>query len=115
MNKEISPRHQIAEDIAKYIRENNLASPYGGTAYLATLNNKKYYAIGFSYPRAIDGEIAVYSPKFIQVTYQFGVRKGNPVFESKTTALKFIKEAFIEVNWEKANKVPHKPTTNGNM
>lgn len=114
MEKQKSDRHKLADRIAKYINDNNLNLPFGGTVLLSKLNNHKFYSVLFSYPRTIDGEIAIYAPNFIQVTYKFGLREDNPVFDSEKTALNFIKYGFIDIDWDKANAIPRKPKKENN-
>lgn len=67
-----NPNMDFAEEVADWIRESGLARVHGGDVSVGeSKNGKKYKSIGFSYPRALDGEIQIYGPKFILVKFDF--------------------------------------------
>jgi hypothetical protein len=91
------------------VRDSRLNRPYGGKALPAIINKLRLYKVNFRQTLDVNGEIRVYSPKFIQVAYDVKGRKGEPVFESEENAEKFFKLGVIEGKWEEAEKIPQKP------
>ncbi len=67
-------------------------APYGIIGGLS--KDKKYRSITFGVARALDAELRIYSPSFILVRWQGGVRdmphKGTEKFHTLRAALAFI-------------------------
>ena len=108
--KRPSERQFLAQQCAEFINQNNLNNPFGGEAVLSQdQNKKKYYVIPFSKPKILDGAISIYSKNFILVRFQTEFRalphQGNIKFSSKEIALEFIKNAFVDKDFDKAMKI----------
>lgn len=94
MNKK-SYRAEFAEDIARFIRANELDSPMGGevTKY------KNYYNIIFSVPAILDGIIKVYSENFVNIQtwgrWAFPRHGASVVIRNERNVLPFLKGAFV--------------------
>jgi hypothetical protein len=104
----MSARAELAQRIADFVCEHDLAQVYGGDVSSAG----RYRAIGFSRCASLDGEVRVYGPKFIQVLYQTRdhtlPREDAPVFTSEEHALEFLRLAFVEHDGESALEIPTK-------
>ena len=102
----MSARSELAERIAAAIREWKLTTPFGGDVS----PSGRYYGVLFAVPRLLDGNVRVYSDKFILVEGQGPLaRYGNRVFDSEENALAFIHAAYVELDSDKAESVPVKP------
>ncbi len=105
----VSNREEITELISDFVFCNSLATVYSGTDLH---ESKKYRYILISKPRVLDGEIRVYGPKFIYVSYQTAYRslpaKDRRIFTSADDALNFLNLAFVEFKFEEALEVPTK-------
>lgn len=101
-----SKRSELAERFADLIRKLRLTTPYGGDVG----QEGRYYSITFAKPRTVDGVVKVYSPRFIQMSYQTGFRdlppKDSRVFTSEKNAKDFLKAAFIDLDFDKALSIP---------
>jgi hypothetical protein len=108
----MSERNEVANRIAAKISEWNLCEVYGGDVKQDTERKGKPYIVGFSTRRFVDGEVSVFSPNFIHVKYETGIRelphRDNIVFGSENKALDFIRLAFVESKFEEALKVQRK-------
>lgn len=102
----MSARHDLADRFAQWVRDNGLATVWGGDVSLSS--NKRCYTIGFDRPRTLDGTISVYSPKFIQVRYEGAYGRDSHVFTSEANAMEFMRLAFVEFDMEAALDVPMK-------
>jgi hypothetical protein len=107
-----SAREQIAERIAAFIRSNSLNSPFGGDVVLSRRGKIPCYLVDFAKPRVLDGSIRVFGPKFIQIKYMTAYRalphKDGVVFDSEENAIAFIKAAFVDLDFDKAESIPRK-------
>ena len=107
-----SERNLVVDRIADWVRANNLAQIYGGEVRQEKGLRGKPYSVGFSIRRDLDGEIKVYSPKFILIKWQTAIRDLPPeesrVFESEGNALNFLDACFVNRDVEKAYAVPYK-------
>lgn len=102
-----SERAQAAQRIAAFLVENGLCQVFGGTV----ARHGRYYAVAFSLRRTLDGEVRVYSPRFIQVLMRGPaalVGSGSDVFESETTVIDFLRLAFVEHRHDEAKMVPRR-------
>lgn len=108
-DKPKSDRQLLAEEIYQFVLDNDLDQVFGSGPRQS--GDKKYYAMTLSLPRTLDGEIKVYSPKFIQVRAAGPLAQAgsNRVFESKQNVLDYLRLAFVEFNFDAAASVPTKP------
>lgn len=108
MEKPLSKRAILAQNIASLVTQLHLTSPYGGEVH----QQDKYYSIGFSKSAILDGEVRVYSEKFIQISWQTAIRdlplKDSLVFESIEHVEQFLKLAFVSYDYEQAFNIPVK-------
>lgn len=67
----------------------------------------------FSYPRYLDGLVEVYGEKFIRITTR-GPWTGNyeAVYMTEQDAVEFLRIAFVELDFTKAQDIPVKPPKN---
>lgn len=104
----MSERKDLAQRIADVINNGRLSSPYGGQVS----TQGRCYVVGFSVPVLLDGEVKVYSHKFIQVKFTTLIRdlphKSSRVYGSEGDVIQFLREAFIKRNYEKALLIPTK-------
>ena len=102
-------REEITELISDFVFCNSLATVYSGTDIH---ESKKYRYVLISKPRVLDGEIRIYGPKFIYVSYQAAYRSlpahDRRVFASVDDALKFLQLAFVDYKFDEALEVPTK-------
>lgn len=110
-DKPKSERRPVAERIAAFILDNDLANPFGGDVALKQSGKRKFYSVSFSRPAVLDGQIEVYSPKFILVQAQGRLAQAGDqrVFESEENALRYLRLAFVEFKFDEALLVPTKP------
>jgi len=109
-----SERAELAQRIASFICNSDLAQVFGGDAAKVNPAGKRpYYSVGFSKRCNLDGTVAVYGPRFIRIDWETRFhhlpRRGGLVFESETDALKFLRLAFVDLS-PAALDVPSKPT-----
>jgi hypothetical protein len=107
--RQMSDRHDCADRIAEKLREWDLCSPYGGD--VSQSDDKRYYSIGFSRPRNLDGTVQVFSTKFILIRCMGrlspgGVGEWSGVYTSESDALSFLELAFVKFDAPKARQVP---------
>ena len=104
----MSARAIAADAIADKLREYGLDEVYG----VDVAKRGRYYAITFCTARTLDGVVNYYGPKFVQVKFQcsYGIGGGSYVYTSADDALKFIKLAFVDFDFEAADAVPVKPS-----
>ena len=92
----MSKREEIVEEFVGLLHEKGLDEVYGINTGIDA--SKKYRYATFCRARTLDGQVNVYGPKFIQVTWQTANRslphKGSEVFKSVEEAKTFIKETF---------------------
>ena len=107
----MSERADLAERFAAFVRSAKLTNPFGGDVNRS--EDKKYYAVLFSYPRLLDGLARIYGPKFILLEMQGPMVHGNDrfIFDSMDNALAFMRLAFVDHNWDAALEVPTKPVS----
>jgi len=99
----MSERSEIAQRIADFIIKNNLAQIFGGEVRQS--NDKKYYSIGFSIARYVDGEVRVYGPKFILIKSVGPLSSGDKILTSEENAINYLKFQFVEANETEADKI----------
>ena len=102
-----SEREAIAIRLGAFLVKNNLCQVFGGDVH----KHGRYYSVAFSLRRTLDGEVRVYSPKFIQVLMtgpSAWVGNGSDVFESEQAAIDFLRLALVEHKHEEATAVPRK-------
>ena len=104
-----STREQAARELGAWIVENDLAQVWAsGDATLAT--DKRSYVVGFCKARTLDGTVQYFGPKFILVRWQTSYRdlpyESSRVFESVENVKKFLKLAFVDLNFDAAMSVP---------
>lgn len=94
-----SPRHSIALELADTCRFGGLSDSYGVMVTKNELNGKTFWNVTFCKAVNLDGEIRVYSPKFIMIKWQTRYKhlapKGSQVFKSADGAKLFIQKNFI--------------------
>lgn len=102
-----SARRQLAERVAAFIREQHLDSPFGGDVRY----EGRYYSVGCSIPRALDGNIRVYGRTFIQVQLQGPLVSGiySEAYGSEGDLLAFLKALLVDHDQETAFAVPVRP------
>lgn len=103
-----SPREVVAHQIATHIRELGLINPYGGEAKRHSTN--RFWEIGFSFPRYLDGTVAVFSEKYIRITWHTQYRnlpeRADRNFDNAEFACLFLTMAFKDHNAEEAMRIP---------
>jgi len=99
MQEPISPRQQVAINLADTVIFGGLTNPFGGTVTKAEANGKAFWEVSYSRPAILDGSIRVYSPNFILVSWQTSIRamvaKGSQVFKSEHAAKEFLIDKFV--------------------
>jgi hypothetical protein len=101
-----SPRRQLAQRIATFIIAHHLANPFGGEVEQSS--DRRSYGILLSIPRLLDGEVRVYSPRFILIRFEGPLGNGDWVFESEQNALDFLRLYLVEHNQEAARNISTK-------
>lgn len=107
--KDKSSRHLLADRFADLIKRSGYDYPNGGSVFLRTKDDRKYYAVAFSSGNALSGRINIYEDNFIQIEYKYGIMSGMPVFESEMAAVSFFRTGIMLKQWEAAKKIPNKP------
>src|SRR5437762_13274487 len=97
----LSPRHVIANRVAKLVREKRLSR--ATVAKLVEEEGKKFYQVDFG-----RGKVNVYGENFIQIIYEVGENKGEPVFETPERAIRFFRLAVLEGKMREASKIAQK-------
>jgi hypothetical protein len=102
MEQGISIRQQVAQNLADLCVCGDLNDVYGVSCEKMTdqKSKKTYWSVIFCKSRILDGAIRVYSPSFILITWQTGIRylpsKGKEVFKSEQAAKEFLTRTFIK-------------------
>jgi hypothetical protein len=106
---ELSYRAQLAEEIATFIREQDLCRVWGGDVHRIQ-NRRVYYEVGFSIPRILDGTVRLYGPGFIRIAFQTALadlpHEDTRIYNCVEDALAFLKAAFVDHDFEAAESVP---------
>jgi len=104
-----SERREIAERIAAFIRDNELANPFGGDVDQSS--DKRHYGVLMSIPRLLDGQVRVYSPKFIFIGLAGPLSNHGSqfVYDSEQRALDFLRLYLVEHKIEEAMAIPQRP------
>jgi len=105
-----SPREEIANRIAAFIRQENLCNPYGGDVTLSA--DRRSRSVAFSKPANLDGHVDIYSPNFILISYRTRYH-GLPhtdrrIFATEKDAVEFLRLAFVEYKFDEALDIPTK-------
>lgn len=105
-----SERQQVAQRIATFICENNLAQVFGGDVQQSA--DKRYYGVGLSIARLLDGEVRVYSPSYIYVGLDGPMvhGAGQRVYGSADDAIRYLDLLCVKCRGEEAEQVPQKQT-----
>ena len=92
----MSKREDILQEFVDLLNNKGLNEVYGIVEGISP--DKKYRSATFCRARTLDGQVNVYGPKFIQVTWQTANRslphRGSEVFKSVEEAKNFIKNTF---------------------
>lgn len=96
----ISPRQQVARNLADTCVFGGLTDSYGvNLTKSADAKGMEYWSVTFCKAGTLDGDIRVYSPNFILVTWQTANRsmahRGREVFRSEYLAKEFLGKNFI--------------------
>lgn len=91
----ISPRQQVAVDLADTCLFGGLDESYGVNVSKGDHNGKSCWTVTFAKAAILDGVIRVYSPSFIQVKWEGKMGKGSEVFRNMSNAREFITNKFI--------------------
>jgi hypothetical protein len=106
----MSERADTFKTVLDFVDSHHLDHIFGASGLS---DDKKYYYTTLSIARNMDGEVKVYSPKFIQIKWQTRYhilpQSGSLIFDSVDNVLAFLRLAFVEFD-EAANYVPTKPT-----
>jgi hypothetical protein len=104
----MSPRNQLALDIARVIVDGGLTQPFGGDVSLVK-QPRPHYSVAFSKPRILDGSVEVYAPMFVVVSWETAIRdlphRGKRVYTADN-AKRFIQLAFVEHKFQEAEAIP---------
>lgn len=104
----MSKRSELAQRLAIKVQELGLVNPYGGDVSQDLRSKGKPYRIGFASPRYLDGEIAVYSEKFIQVLFESTSQgRHNLIVESEENAVRLM-QAIADFEWSTVHTIPTK-------
>jgi hypothetical protein len=102
----ISERNQIANRLAILIREYGLVNPQGGDVEQDQRSRGKPYNVLFSRPGDLDGQLSIYSPKFIRFKFLArGQGQQSFVVESQENAVEVI-QAITRYDWDTLQKIP---------
>lgn len=104
----MSARSDAAQQISEKLYDFELNEVYGINVGF----EGRSYHISFCKARILDGVVRYFGDKFVQVTWQTGIRSmpqhGNAVFTSAEAALEFIRLAFVEYDTDAAFAIPQK-------
>jgi len=105
-----SGRRELLEDIAAKLTEARLCNPYGGdVTKVPRGRGGAFYQTLFSYPRNLDGYIAVYNVNHIVVEFQTRYHhlphRGRFVFKSADDVKEFIDAAFVKLSQDATDAV----------
>jgi hypothetical protein len=90
----MSKREETLEELVKAMQEADLDQVYGIDTGIVKNETGNYRYATFCRARTLDGEVRVYSPKWILFRFMKGGRMERYVCNSKKLALKYIKEAL---------------------
>lgn len=95
----MSIRQEVAQNLADTCKFGGLDDSYGVIVSKAEDTKKTYWNVTFAKARILDGNIKVYSPSFILITWQTAIRdlaaRGREVFRSESEAKAFLQRTFI--------------------
>jgi hypothetical protein len=94
----ISPREQVADNLADLCVFGGLNDSYGVSKIKTTKDRKSFWAITFCKARVLDGVINVYSPNFILIKWMQGRTRQQQVLKSEQAAKEFLIANFIKDN-----------------
>lgn len=98
MAESVSPRQRATGEIYAALEKFDLLRPYGDDRGYS--QDKKYRTLLFCRPANLDGEIRVYSPKWILVSWQTRYHnlphKGQEKFTSVKETIDFLHRAFVK-------------------
>lgn len=107
----MSARAELQERIAAFMSENGLFDFIGETGQS---ENRRYRFILFGVRRVLDGDVKIFSEKFLQISYATAYhhlpRQDSRVFQSEADLLEFLKLAFVDKT-DAAMDVPVKPSS----
>ncbi len=94
----MSPRQQVAQNLAELCVFGDLNDAYGVSCERATdSKGKPHWLVLFCKARVLDGVIRVYSDRFILITWKgMGQRDGKQVCRSADEAKEFLINTFIK-------------------
>ena len=100
MTKSISPRQQVAQNLAETCVFGGLNDSYGVSLQKSTdKKGKLYWSVLFCKSRILDGVIRIYSPGFILISWETAIRSlpknDSKVFRSEAEAKDFLVHNFI--------------------
>lgn len=104
----MSERSELAQKIANFICENNLAQVFGGDVQKSL--NGRGYTVAFSLPRTLDGCVTVYNINYILVQSEGPSGDGNQLFDCLENVLKYLEYRWIKFDRVKADSIPRKPS-----
>jgi len=89
-----SVRRITADNIAAFICDHHLAQVFGGEVG----KEGRYYGVGLSILRYLDGEVRIYGPRFIQVLLRGPLVHGEhrAVYTSEDDAIDFLRLLLVE-------------------
>ena len=100
MIEAMSPRQQVAQNLADTCVFGGLNEVYGVSVDRQEQKGKKFWGITFCKARVLDGHISVYSPNFILIRWQTKFRHlpaaGQEVFKSEDAAKQFLIKNFVQ-------------------
>ncbi len=99
MVETMSPRQQVAQNLADTCVFGGLNDSYGVSLAKSEEKGKSFWSVTFCRARFLDGVIKVYSPNFILIKWQGRVAnlpaRGQEVFRSEASAKDFIISNFV--------------------
>jgi len=103
-------RTQIVDRFQTFLNTYELNEAYG--VIRTGGESGKFEELTFCKARVLDGTVKVYGPKFILVKYNTAYRtlpqNDHAVFTSEADAFKFLKAAFVDLDFDTAMNVPRK-------
>lgn len=103
-----TPRHLVADEVARIVKESGLAEVYGGE--VTRHPDGKCYRVAFSRKRTVDGQVSIYSPTYLMVQWRTTAAgldpQGRKIFGSLEEALAFLTLAWIDGIADAANAIP---------
>ena len=100
MIEAMSPRQEVAQNLADTCVFGGLNESYGVSVSKSEDKGKTFWSVLFAKNRILDGLIRVYSPNFIMIKWQTAIRdlphRGQEVFRSEASAKEFLMNTFIK-------------------